>query len=198
MDHDGAVGNVVIGFSPHALINILGGKDALGVLHQKAQDFIFNLRQLHLLAPNPHLVIVQADPNSPGRENIVPAQRPRLGLAPVNTVPAQQSFDPPHQLRIGKGFGEIVVPAGNKPHQLIRLLGFGGEEQDRNCGALANLLADMKPRKARHHNIQNHKIHRIRQPFQSLMPIGRLQNHIVLSAEQNAKALPDFAVIIHN
>ena len=124
--HHRAVGNGEVGLVPNALVNGLGGENPLGPLHQQPQDLILNLGQIPLLSPHPHLVVVQGDGDALGREHVVLVGGARLALALVDAVAPQQGLHPGDELGVGEGLYQVVVPAGGKADELVRLLGLGG------------------------------------------------------------------------
>ena len=79
---------------PHRLVHRLRGKDALGVLHQKAQDAVFRLGEVDFLPIHPDPVAVQAQLDPVGAEHPALRRGARLPFAPVDSVPAQQSAHP--------------------------------------------------------------------------------------------------------
>ena len=61
MYHNRSVGYIEIGLIPDRLINALDRENPRWILHQQAQDLIFDLRQFYLFTANPHLVEIQTD-----------------------------------------------------------------------------------------------------------------------------------------
>ena len=126
MHHHCAVGNIVVRLVPHRLINDLNGKDALRVLHEQPQNFVFRLGQIHFPLVHPHTVAVQCKAHTVQLQRGVVRLVMHLILALIHAVPAQQRLDPRAQLRKGERLCQIVVASRRQAQQLVRLLRFCG------------------------------------------------------------------------
>ena len=142
------------GAARDAPIDFLRGKNNAGLLHQKLQNVVFAPREADFFAVFCYALLGVTQLNPAHTQNI-------LGKCAAKArISAQLGAHARHQFKRGKWLCHIVVRTDVQTEHLIRVLRFCREHDYGDVGACANFSERFDSVHARHHDIQQHKLHR--------------------------------------
>ena len=81
-----------------------------------------------------------------------------LGGSAIARGAAQNGADAGQQFARVEGLCQIIISAEFKPHDAIRLLTHCGQDHDGHIGLGAQPAGEIKPRFARHHEVEHNKM----------------------------------------
>src|SRR5699024_4933471 len=118
-------------FTPDALVKVIRGKDFFGMGDEKPQKLKFRVGEKnHLISPLYRLA-VQIQSQIFKGQDVRRGGFLRSGFSRTKTAgSAQNGPDPKQKLSVGKRLNDIIVCSGGKAHNLIRLSGIGGKEDN--------------------------------------------------------------------
>ena len=154
------------------------------------EDLILRIGQLDGLTVDDHLIVHTQ------HQLLLFRLRPIRAL--IDVVPPQQGPDPGNELRGRKRLAEIVVSSGRQSRHLFRVSGHGGKKEDGRIAAFTDAAADLEAVHAGHHNVQDDKVHRAVNFFQSLAAAGSRLCIVALALQQKLDDLCNIPVIVNN
>ena len=168
------------------------------MLHQKEKNFKLHGSQLYFLPVHKqfHRILVQLQ----SAHHIDVASLPGLPvLVEKPGIAAKLGIDPRHQLQRGKGLRHIVVRPDVEADDLVGLLGFRREHNDRKLIFFPQLHGHGNPVHPRHHDVHNRQVDlRLFCHFQSLYAILCLIYLISLASQKDLDPVPDLFVVLHH
>jgi hypothetical protein len=140
-----------VGAVPEVLHDLLAAEDPLGIARQEVEEPELGRSQRDHVAVDAHLV--------PSRVELEPADAfDRASAFAVELPAAQDRADAPDQLGHRERLRDVVVRADLQPDDTVHLRSFRGEHHD-GYGALGpQAAADLRPREARKHQVEDHDV----------------------------------------
>ena len=112
-------------------------------------------------------------------------------------IAAKLRPDPGQKLGVAEGLANIVVCAKAKALDLILLLGFGGEQDHRDVGPLAQRLEGAQPVKLRHHHVEQNQVDlHVLQDIQRLRAGFGGNNSIALGSQKDPQGREYVFVVV--
>ena len=180
---------------PYCTIDILRRIHRIRMFHQKFQDCIFCLGQVHRLSINRNLLRPVIQAHSADLDRI--CRQFLRDISAKHHVTAQLClYSCDHNNRV-KWFGNIVVGANRQTKDLICIFTFRCEQNDRNIGRLANLVHRCDTIHHRHHDVHQYKLHITGfQLLTCLLSVVRFRHPVPFCRQVNTKCLHDILLII--
>ena len=169
----------------------LAGHHPAFALHQDQQQLELLGPQLHRLPGDEHL--------APGRVD-VHVRHVQHGVRIGRRLDAaQDGLDPGHQLAGVEGLGEVVVRPQLQAHDLVHVVGAGGEHDDGHRAVLAQPAADLPAVHPGHHQIQHDQVRlEPARRFQALLPVPRGVHAEALAVEVEPGELDDALFVVYD
>ena len=179
-------------FLPHGGVDLLGGEHRAGGGQEKLEYLVFLGGEGHRLPVQQHLLgaVVQAD--APGSQGLA-----RFRRALIAEIAPQLAADPGADLQGLEGLGHIVVRPQVQAQDLVRILAFGGEEDDGGAAALPKGGQGAQPVHHRHHDVQQDEVHFFPvQDLQGLLPVAGGEDMVVRLGEIDLQRGDDVRVVV--
>src|SRR5919197_1365340 len=148
IDTDGAA---VAEVAPDQLEEVVAAEHLTWVLDEQPEDRELLRREPNGAPVDDRLVRREVDlqPAEPTNQTLHRARRPG---------PSQDRLDPLHHLNRRRRLDDVVVGAEPQAADLVAVLAARAEEENRHAGAVAETPADIEPRLALEHHVEEHAI----------------------------------------
>src|SRR5699024_8274121 len=138
------------------LIDLVDGKNLPLIFHKEEKDIILYRGELHVFSVHSHFLQIIIDPQA---SHLVDLLLRSLGSTAELCVSAKLGLHPCNKLQRIEGLRHIVVSPHVEPQDLIRILRFRRQDDDRDTVLLPDLKGGSDSVQFRHHDVQDQKVH---------------------------------------
>ena len=192
MDGDGVVAYDVV--VPDLPVDLLGRENLARMAAQQLQYLVLERREPHRLAIHHYTFTLGIE-----RQTAYHDLRGGLLHRAELRIAAQLAFHPRDQLGRIERLGHIIVRACCQTENLVCVLGFCREQDDRNVAALAQLEQRLDAVQLGHHDVEYDQMDRVRhhdvERFQTVIGLLDL---VAVSTKEDRDAVHDLAVVVHD
>ena len=183
------------GVVPHLLIDLTGGKDPPLMPDEQKENVILDGGEGHRFPVHRHRLGAVVHRNAAVGEQIGPVLG--AGAAAQGGIPAELAFHPGDDLDGVKGLCDIVVGADVEPQNLVRVLAFGGEEDNGDVGGLPQTGRGPDAVQIGHHHIHENEVDVVgAHHFQRLEPVIGVESTIPFAGEVDVQRRNNVFIVI--
>ena len=178
--------------APDLLVELIGRKKGVGVAHEQAEDAVFHIGQMDVLAPAVHTAVVGIQPES--RAGVAP----ETGLGGIHLHPAHVGQNAGHQHLVVVGLGEEIVTAQfQRMHDGVHIVQAGGKDDGAVMPA-AQGLTQLHAVGVRQQDVQQDHVKGVFCVGQCFLA-GGCTHHLkpLLTFQKDPGHFPDHCIILH-